>query len=151
MLEMTEHSLWRFSRVFHRSLKEQEFQELESLIDDDVEWAAPGPVGIFPFLGNRSGKGAVIEACRQMAASFRVRRFERESLMLGPDSASSMLRYFLSLGETERPVTLRLAHFIQFKDGRLSRLNVVVDTFDLAEQVHGRTARLPMVGLAAVW
>ncbi len=135
MLEMTEHSLWRFSRVFHRSLKEQEFQELESLIDDDVEWAAPGPVGMFPFLGNRSGKGAVIEACRQMAAS----------------SASSMLRYFLSLGETERPVTLRLAHFIQFKDGRLSRLNVVVDTFDLAEQVHGRTARLPMVGLAAVW
>lgn len=148
MLEMTEHSLWKFSRVFHKSLNDKQFDELESLIDEDVRWTAHGPVAVFPFLGKRTGKTAVIEACRQMSACLRIRRFERESLMLGADSASSMLRYSLSVGVDERPVTLRVAHFVQFRDGRLSSVNAMVDTFDLVEQIHGHGIRLPGACLA---
>jgi len=54
------------------------------------------PIDMFPFLGARHGKAAVIEVIRQIAQNVRVHRFDRESIMLGVDSASSMLRFSLT-------------------------------------------------------
>jgi hypothetical protein len=89
---MTEHSLWRFSRALHRAINERQLEDLEPLIDEDVDWAIYGPIDMFPFLGARRGKAAVLEVIRQVAENVRVHRFDRESIMLGVDSASSMIR-----------------------------------------------------------
>src|SRR5262249_5911542 len=64
---MTEHSLWRFSRALHRAINERRLEDLEDLIDDDVDWAIYGPIDMFPFLGARHGKTAVMEVIRQIA------------------------------------------------------------------------------------
>ena len=93
---MTEHSLWRFSRALHRAINERRHDEIEALIDEDVDWAIYGPIDMFPFLGARRGKAAVLEVLRQIADNIRVRRFDRETIMLGVDSAGSMLRYSLT-------------------------------------------------------
>ena len=135
---MTEHSLWRFSRALHRAINERRHDELDDLIDDDVDWAIYGPIDMFPFLGARRGKAAVLEVLRQIADNIRVHRFDRETIMLGVDSAASMLRYSLTALNSNKPISLRLAHFAQFKAGRLSSLRVLVDTFDLVEQALGR-------------
>ena len=140
---MTEHSLWRFSRAFHRAINERRHDELEDLIDDDVDWAIYGPIDMFPFLGARRGKAAVLEVLRHIADNIRVRRFDRESIMLGVDSAASMLRYSLTTLDSDKPLSLRIAHFAQFKAGRLTNLRVLVDTFDLVEQTLGRPIHLP--------
>jgi len=39
---MTEHSLWRFSRALHRAINERRREDLEALLDDDVDWAIYG-------------------------------------------------------------------------------------------------------------
>jgi hypothetical protein len=140
---MTEHSLWRFSRALHRAVNERQHEDLEALIDDDVDWAIYGPIDMFPFLGARRGKAAVLEVCRQIADNVRVQRFDRESIMLGVDSAACMMRYSLTALDSNRPISLRLAQFAQFKAGRLSNMRVVVDTFDLVEQVMGQAIHLP--------
>jgi ketosteroid isomerase-like protein len=142
---MTEHSLWRFSRALHRAINERQHEELEALIDDDVDWAIYGPIDMFPFLGARHGKAAVLEVCRQIIDNVRVQRFDRESVMLGVDSAACMMRYSLTALDSNRPISLRLAQFAQFKSGRLSRMRVVVDTFDLVEQVMGQAIHLPKI------
>ncbi len=140
---MTEHGLWRFSRALHRAINERQFDDVTELIDDEVEWAIFGPIDMFPFLGARRGKAAVLEVIRQIAENFRVYRFDRETVLLGVDSAASMLRFsFTSLG-SNKPISLRLAHFAQFKAGRLSRIRVLLDTFDLVEQTLGRPIHLP--------
>ena len=140
---MTEHSLWRFSRALHRAINERHYDELADLIDDDVDWAIYGPIDMFPFLGARRGKAAVLEVIRQIADNFRVHRFDRETIMLGVDSASSMLRYSLTALDSNKPISLRVAHFAQFKAGRLSSLRVLLDSFDLVEQTLGRPIHLP--------
>jgi hypothetical protein len=89
---MTEHSLWRFSRAMHSAINERQFEDLQALIDEDVDWAIYGPIDMFPFLGARRGRAAVLEVIRQIADNVRVHRFDRETIMLGVDSASSMLR-----------------------------------------------------------
>ena len=142
---MTEHSLWRFSRALYRAINERQPQDLEPMIDDDVEWAIYGPIDMFPFLGARRGKSAVLEVCRQIADNIRVHRFERESIMLGVDSGASLMRYSLTALDSNRPISLRLAQFAQFKAGRLMSMRVVVDTFDLVEQALGRPIHLPKI------
>jgi ketosteroid isomerase-like protein len=144
---MTEHSLWRFSRALHRAINERQSADLESLLDEDVDWAIYGPIDLFPFFGARRGKAAVIEVIGQIADNVRVHRFERESIMLGQDSASSMMRYTLTTQDTSKPISLRIAHFAQFRDGKLSSLRVLVDTFDLVEQAVGYPIHLPKIAV----
>lgn len=140
---MTEHSLWRFSRALHRAINDHQFDDLEALLDEDVEWAIYGPIDMFPFLGARRGKPAVMEVVRQIAENVRVYRFDRETVMLGVDSAASMLRYSFTSLESNTPISLRLAHFAQFKGGRLRSIRVLLDSFDLVEQALGRHIHLP--------
>ena len=140
---MTEHSLWPFSRALHRAINEGQLDDLESVIDEDVDWAIYGPIDMFPFLGARRGKAAVIEVVRQIAENVRVHRFDRETVMLGVDQASSMLRYSLTALDSNKPISLRLAHFAQFKAGRLRSIRVLLDTFDLVEQALGQPIDLP--------
>jgi ketosteroid isomerase-like protein len=142
---MTEHSLWRFSRAFHRAINERQPQDLDGLIDEEVDWTIHGPVDMFPFLGARRGKAAVLEVIRQIADNIRVHRFDRESIMLGVDQAASMMRYSLSVPDAHRAISLRLAHFARFRDGRLRSIRVLVDSFDLVEQALGRPIHLPRI------
>ena len=134
---MTEHCLWRFSRALHRAINERQPADLEALLDEDVDWAIYGPIDMYSFFGSRRGKAAVIDVIRQIADNFRVHRFDRESIMLGMDSAASMMRYSLTALDTNKPISLRIAHFAQFRAGRLTNFRVLVDTFDLVEQTVG--------------
>jgi len=142
---MTEHSLWRFSRALHRAINERQSEDLAALLDDNVDWAVYGPIDMFPFLGARRGKAAVLEVCRQVADNIRVHRFERESMMLGVDSGASIMRYSLTALGSNRPISLRLAQFAQFSGGNLTSIRVVIDTFDLVEQALGRPIHLPKI------
>jgi ketosteroid isomerase-like protein len=146
---MTEHSLWRFSRALHRAINERQLDDLAAVIDDDIDWAIYGPIDMFPFLGARRGRAAVLEVIRQIADNVRVHRFDRETIMLGVDSASSMLRYSLTMLDSNKPISLRIAHFAQFKAGRLSSIRVLLDTFDLVEQALGRPIHLPKIASMA--
>lgn len=142
---MAEHSLWRFSRALHRAINENELDELGALIDDEVEWAIYGPVDMFTFLGARRGKDAVMQVCRQIAENVRVHRFDRESIMLGEDTAASMMRFSLTALDSNRPISLRIAQFARFRAGRLFSMRVLVDTFDLIEQTLGSPIHLPKI------
>jgi ketosteroid isomerase-like protein len=146
---MTEHSLWRFSRALHRALNDRQPEDLAALLDEDVEWTIYGPIDMFPFLGGRRGKAAVLEVVRQIADNFRIHRFDRESIMLGVDSAASMLRYTLTALDSNKPISVRLAHFAQFKAGRLLNIRVLIDSFDLVEQSLGRSIHLPKMVMSA--
>jgi ketosteroid isomerase-like protein len=144
---MTEHSLWRFSRAFHRAINERQPADLEALLDEDVDWAIYGPIDLFPFFGSRHGKAAVMEVIRQIAENLRVRRFERESIMLGADTAASMMRYSLTALDSSKPISLRIAHFARFKAGMLTNFRVLIDTFDLVEQTVGYPIHLPRMAV----
>lgn len=146
---MTEHSLWRFSRALHRAINERQFADIEALIDEDVEWTLYGPVEMFPFFGARRGRAAVLDVIRQIAENVRVHRFDRETIMLGADSAASMMRYSLTALDSNKPISVRLAHFAQFTDGRLRSLRILVDSYELVEQALGRPLHLPRIALSA--
>lgn len=120
---MTEHCYWRFSRALHRAINDQCFAEIEDLLDKHVEWALNGPIDMFPFLGSRHGKHAVLKVIRHLAGNIQVRRFDREMTILGLDSAASIcaVRLVTVLPESQ----LCLAQFAQFKAARLINMRAL--------------------------
>ncbi|MFC0242024.1 nuclear transport factor 2 family protein [Rhodopseudomonas telluris] len=142
---MTEHNLWRFSRALHRALNEGRDQELADMIDEDIDWAMYGPIEMFPFFGARHGKAAVLDVCRQIADNIRIHRFDREAIMLGVDTSASMIRYSLTALDTNKPISLRMAQFAQFRHGKLVNMRILIDTFDLVEQALGQPIALPRI------
>lgn len=142
---MAEHSFWRFSRTLHRAINDRHFEDIEVLLDEEVDWTIYGPIDMFPFLGTRHGKRAVLDVIREISDNVQIRRFDRETIMLGVDSAASMLRTSLTARQSDKSISLRVAQFAQFKAGRLISMRVLVDTFDLVEQALGRQIHLPKV------
>ena len=63
--------------------------------------------------------------------------------MLGVNSAASMIRYSLTALDANKPISLRVGILPRFRDGQLTSLRVVVDTFDLVEQTVGYPIHLP--------
>lgn len=142
---MTEHSLWRFSRAFHRALNERQTDHLESILDENIDWAIYGPIDMFAFLGPRHGKRAVVDVIREISDIVNLHRFERESVMLSENSAASLMRYSLTPTASGQPISVRIAIFATFNVGRLTSLRAVIDTFDLVEQALGRQIHLPKI------
>ena len=140
---MAEHSLWPFARALRQAIDDREPDHIAALLDDEIDWAIYGPIDMFPFLGARQGKAAVIEVLMQIADNFRLNKFEREITVLGEDCASALVKCSLTANDNDKSISIRLANFVRFSKGRLARLRVVMDTFDLVEQTLGRTIHLP--------
>lgn len=94
----------------------------------------------FSALGTAS---ALCSTSWGISDNVQIRRFDRETTMLGVDSAASMLRCSLTARQSDKSISLRVAQFAQFKAGRLISMRVLVDTFDLVEQALGRQIHLP--------
>ena len=142
---MAEHSLWAFARALRQAIEDRETDHIAALLDEDVDWAIFGPIDMFPFLGARQGKEAVIDVLMQIADNFRLNRFDREVTVLGDDTASTLVKCSLTANDNDKPISLRLANFVRFSKGRLAKVRVVMDTFDLVEQTLGRPINLPSV------
>lgn len=142
---MAEHSLWAFARALRQAVEDRETDHIAALLDDEVDWAIFGPIDMFPFLGARRGKEAVIDVLLQIADNFRINKFDREVTVLGDDTASTLVKCSLTANDNEKSISLRLANFARFSKGRLAKLRVVMDTFDLVEQTLGHPINLPSI------
>ncbi|MBB4423926.1 hypothetical protein GGD66_002470 [Bradyrhizobium sp. CIR48] len=112
-------------------------------MDENVRWALYGPIDMFPYLGTRYGRAAALDVISRISNDVRISRFDRETVVLGIDSAASILSCCMTTRRSDRPIAVRVAHFAQFSSGRLMKMDVLLDTFDLVEQALGRSIRLP--------
>jgi hypothetical protein len=85
----------------------------------------------------------VLEVIRQIAENVSIHRCDRETILLGGDTAASMLRFSFTLRDSNKPVAFRVAHFADFRAGRLRSFRALLDTFDLVEQTLGQPIHLP--------
>jgi ketosteroid isomerase-like protein len=140
---MTGHPLWAFAHALRRALASQDSAEVAPGLHDDIDWAIFGPIDMFPYLGARQGKDATLDSITQIVDNFRLHKIKQEDVMIGIDSASVLLRCSLNANDTNRAISVRVAAFLRFRDGKLASLRAVIDTFDLVEQALGRPIHLP--------
>lgn len=140
---MSGHPLWTFAHALRKGLGNQNPAEISACFDDDVDWAIFGPIDMFPYLGARQGREATIDAISQIGDNFRLRKVKQEEVLLSDQSASLLLQCSLNANDDNRPISLRVATFLRFRNERVVSMRAVIDTFDLVEQALGRPIHLP--------
>lgn len=114
------------------------FQRIAEMIDEDIDWIIYGPVQIFPFAGQRRGRTAVLEALGNIAKDFLLERYEPRIVIVEGDRAAVMSEVAFQQRSTGRTLSMQLANFLRFRNGRLIEFREFANTFDLVEQALGR-------------
>ncbi len=135
---MSEMTMRGFVRAFCEAFLASDTKEIENWMDENVDWIVFGPVDLFPFFGQRTGKQAVARTYREITASLEIKSCERDSVLVDGDRASSMIRLTAVHRHTGRTLAMRLAYFADFRGPKVVRMRALLDSFDFAEQAIGR-------------
>lgn len=105
---------------------------------DDVEWKVNGPVDIFPFCGHWRGKAAVLDFLTRVRPTFFAsRRLEPDDVVIDSHHVATFCKSVSVHAQTGRTIVFYCAHFLTFRDRKLTNLYCMADTFDAVEQVVG--------------
>jgi ketosteroid isomerase-like protein len=127
------------AEIFYRASADRDVERAMSLIDDDVDWLVQGPVDVFPFLGQRYGKAAVLDGYREIARKLEITGYELETLLVDGDRAAAMIRLSSIIRATGRVMSVRTSQFSRFQNGKIVQMRAVIDTYDMVEQTLGRS------------
>jgi ketosteroid isomerase-like protein len=105
---------------------------------DDVELIAPAPIDVLPHVGHHRGKDAVRGMWQTVHARYASLRHEVRDIVAEGDKVAISIRVFFTKRYTGRIVQFDLAVFFTFRDGRISHMREIMDTFDLVQQVLER-------------
>ena len=105
---------------------------------DDIEFIANAPVDILPHMGHRRGKAEMREMWDAVHARYSELRCEVPMLVVEGDKAAAYIRVFFRKSINQRMVQFDIAGFYTLRDGQISQIREIIDTFDLVQQVLER-------------
>lgn len=113
---------------------------------DDVEFLANAPIDILPHMGHRRGKAEMREMWDAVRARYSELRCEVPVLVAEDDKVSAFVRVFFRKSINQRMVQFDVAGFYKLRDGRISHIREVIDTFDLVQQLLERDIAAILTG-----
>ena len=123
---------------FYQAYAAGDFDRIAAMIHDDIAWIMYGPVQVFPFQGPRKGKAQVLDVLAAIGKDYALERYVPEIIIVEGERAAVVSEAAFMQRATKRTVSLRLANFLRFSDGRLIDFREFTDTFDVVEQALGR-------------
>ena len=105
---------------------------------DDIEFFANAPVDLLPHLGHHRGKDAVREMWKTVHTRYYDMRYEVPIILADGERVAANLRVFFRKSMNNRIVQFDLAAFYTLREGRISHIREIIDTFDLVQQVLER-------------
>jgi ketosteroid isomerase-like protein len=113
---------------------------------DDIEFLANAPVDILPHMGHRRGKEEMREMWTTVLARYSELRCEVPILVAEGDKVAANLRVFFRKSINQRMVQFDIAAFYTLRDGLISHIREIIDTFDLVQQLLERDVAAILTG-----
>jgi len=113
---------------------------------DDIEFLVNAPIDILPHLGQRRGKAAVRQMLTTVHARYSSMRCEVPIMVAEGDKVAAHIRASMSKSSNARVVQFDIAAFYTLRDGKISQIRQIIDTFDLVEQVLERDVAAVLAG-----
>jgi hypothetical protein len=95
---------------------------------DDIEWVNPGDPDDNPNAGTFKGKEAVLGWFRGLASTVDFTTFEPREFIAQNDKVVSLVYVEATARDTGRAFVNHEAHVWTFRDGKLARLQIYLDT-----------------------
>src|ERR1700722_2598018 len=115
--------------------------DVEGALDrctDDVDFIANAPIDILPHMGRRHGRAEVREMWTTIHARYSNMRYEVPIVVAEGDKVAANIRVFFEKRTNGRIVQFDIAAFYTLRDGRISEIREILDSFDLVQQVLER-------------
>jgi uncharacterized protein len=113
---------------------------------DDVEVFAGAPTDILPHMGHHRGKAELRETWRVIHSRYCDIRYEAPIIVAAGDRVAVSLRVFFSKRSNNRTIQFDMAAFYTLREGRISHIREIIDTFDLVQQILERDAVAALTG-----
>jgi ketosteroid isomerase-like protein len=105
---------------------------------DDIDFVANAPIDILPHMGHRHGKAEVRQMWQTVHARYSSMRYEVPIIVAEDDKVAVIIRAFFRKSSNDRIVQFDIAVFFTLRDGKVSQIREVMDSFDLVQQVLER-------------
>jgi ketosteroid isomerase-like protein len=135
---VTENATRTAVEALYEAYAARDLDRVAALIHDDIEWIIYGPVQVFPFQGPRRGKAQVLDVLGAIGKDYALERYVPEIIIVEGERAAVMSNAAFVQRATNRTLSMRLADFLRFQDGRLIEFREFTDTFDAVEQALGK-------------
>jgi uncharacterized protein len=119
---------------------------LNVLYSGDVEAAVERCIDILPHMGHRRGKAELREMWNAVRARYSELRCEVPMLVTEHDKVAAFIRVFLRKSINQRMVQFDVAGFYTLRDGKISQIREIIDTFDLVQQLLERDVAAILTG-----
>jgi len=115
---------------------------------DDIEFFSNAPVDILPHMGHHRGKDDVRRMWRTVHNRYSGMRYEVPIIVADDERVAANLRVFFRKILNDRIVQFDLAVFFTLRDGRITHIREIMDTFDVVQQVLERDLASLLTGKA---
>jgi ketosteroid isomerase-like protein len=105
---------------------------------DDVEFFANAPVDVLPHMGHHHGKDEVRRMWQTVHTRYLSLRYDVPIIVADAERVAANIRLFFRKSTNNRVVQFDLAAFYTLRDGRITHIREIMDTFDLVQQVLER-------------
>jgi hypothetical protein len=109
-----------------------------SRCSDDVEFFSNAPVDLLPHMGHHRGKAELREMWKMVHTRYYDMRYQLPIVVAEGERVAVSIRVFFKKSLNNRIVQFDLAAFFTLRDGRISHIREIIDTFDLVQQVLER-------------
>jgi len=122
----------------YRAFSAGSLGELADMFDEKIDFISNAPIEVFPYLGHRVGRAQVMKGLRAVHDEFSSIEYVPVKIVIDDQSAGVIVSIRLTQRTTGRVIRLFAAHFLQFKNNRISEYRAFLDTFEAVQQVLGR-------------
>jgi ketosteroid isomerase-like protein len=105
---------------------------------DDVDFIASAPIDILPHMGHHAGKDAVRAMWQTVHKRYTSMRYDVPIIVAESDKVAANIRVFFRKATNNRIIQFDIAAFYALREGRITHIREIMDTFDLVQQVLER-------------
>jgi ketosteroid isomerase-like protein len=113
---------------------------------DDVEFFANAPIDILPHMGHHKGKAELRAMWQTVQKRYSSMRYDVPIIVAESDKVAADIRVFFKKSTNNRIVQFDIAAFYALRDGRITHIREIIDTFDLVQQVLERDIAAELTG-----
>ena len=122
----------RLAQSAYEAFGRGDMEALAGLMADDIEWVSPGDPADDPNAGTFNGKQAVLGWFGRLASTLDFTTFEPREFIAQNDKLASTVYAEATVRATGRAFVNHEAHVWTFRDGKVARLQIYLDTAAVA-------------------
>jgi ketosteroid isomerase-like protein len=105
-----------------------------SYYDDELDFIGYAPIDVFPTLGQKFGKAAMVQSLVRLHAMYRLVEYDVTSIVAEDNRVAAMLDLRMYARKDDRMIRIPFGNFYTLRQGRIYIFRQFMDSFDAVQQ-----------------